>query len=96
MTRAVGAGMCARGRGSIVNVTSNSALSGEAAQSVAYYGGTKAEQAATGTLPSVQSQPLRRIGRPEDIAWITLFLASARTVHLTGQLVSVSDGAWMP
>jgi NAD(P)-dependent dehydrogenase (short-subunit alcohol dehydrogenase family) len=153
MTRAVGAGMCARGRGSIVNITSNSALSGEAAQMVAHYGGTKgyvmsfskalayewgprgvrincvspgwivpwesdhvgagsfwkkygyeffgtpeamAEQAATGTLPSVQSQPLRRIGRPEDIAWLTLFLASERAAHVTGQLVSVSGGAWMP
>jgi 2-hydroxycyclohexanecarboxyl-CoA dehydrogenase len=153
MTRAVGEGMVARGRGSIVNITSNSALAGEAAQMVAHYGGTKgyvmsfskalayewgprgvrincvspgwivpwqadhvgagsfwrkygydffgtpeamAEQAATGTLPSVQSQPLRRIGRPEDIAWITLFLASERAAHITGQLLSVSGGAWMP
>ena len=153
MTRAVGASMVARGCGSIVNITSNSALAGEAAQLVAHYGGTKgyvmsfskalayewgprgvrincvspgwivpwqadhvgagsfwrkygyqffgtpeamAEQAATGTLPSVQSQPLRRIGRPEDIAWITLFLASERAAHITGQLLSVSGGAWMP
>jgi 2-hydroxycyclohexanecarboxyl-CoA dehydrogenase len=153
MTRAVGEGMVARGRGSIVNITSNSALAGEAAQMVAHYGGTKgyvmsfskalayewgprgvrincvspgwivpwqadhvgagsfwrkygyeffgtpeamAEQASTGTLPSVQSQPLRRIGRPEDIAWITLFLASERAAHITGQLLSVSGGAWMP
>jgi NAD(P)-dependent dehydrogenase (short-subunit alcohol dehydrogenase family) len=153
MTRAVGAGMVARGRGSIVNITSNSALSGEAAQRVAHYGGAKgyvmsfskalawewgprgvrincvspgwivpwetdhvgagsfwkkygydffgtpeamAEQAATGALPSVQSQPLRRIGRPEDVAWLTLFLASERAAHITGQLLSVSGGAWMP
>ena len=153
MTRAVGAGMVERGRGSIVNVTSNSALAGEAAQQVAHYGGTKGyvmsfskalafewgprgvrincvspgwivpwksdhvgagsfwrkygydffgtpeamtEQARSGTLPSVQSQPLRRIGRPEDIAWLTLFLASERAAHITGQLISVSGGAWMP
>lgn len=152
-TRAVGAGMLARGRGSIVNITSNSALAGEAAQQVAHYGGTKgyvmsfskalayewgphgvrincvspgwivpwqsdhvgagsfwrkygydffgtpealAEQAATGTLPSVGNQPLRRIGRPEDVAWATLFLASERAAHVTGQLISVSGGAWMP
>jgi len=42
------------------------------------------------------SQPLRRIGRPEDIAWTTLFLASERAAHITGQLISVSGGAWMP
>ena len=152
-TRAVGEGMVARGSGSIVNITSNSALTGEAGNFVANYAGTKgyvmsfskalayewgprgvrincvspgwivpwqadhvgagsfwrkygydffgtpeamAEQAATGTLPSVQSQPLRRIGRPEDIAWITLFLASERAAHITGQLLSVSGGAWMP
>jgi NAD(P)-dependent dehydrogenase (short-subunit alcohol dehydrogenase family) len=152
-TRTVGAGMCARGRGAIVNITSNSALSGEAAQMVAHYGGTKgyvmsfskalawewgprgvrvncvapgwivpwetdhvgagsfwkkygydffgtpeamSAQAESGTLPSVASQPIRRIGRPEDVAWITLFLASERARHITGQLVSVSGGAWMP
>jgi NAD(P)-dependent dehydrogenase (short-subunit alcohol dehydrogenase family) len=152
-TRAVGAGMVARGRGAIVNITSNSALSGEAAQQVAHYAGTKgyvmsfskalayewgphgvrincvspgwivpwqsdhvgagsfwkkygydffgtpeamAEQAATGALPSVGNQPLRRIGRPEDVAWATLFLASDRAAHVTGQLISVSGGAWMP
>jgi NAD(P)-dependent dehydrogenase (short-subunit alcohol dehydrogenase family) len=153
MTRAVGAGMVSRSRGSIVNITSNSALAGEAAQQVAHYGGTKgyvmsfskalayewgphgvrincvspgwivpwqsdhvgagsfwrkygydffgtpeamAEQARAGTLPSVGSQPLRRIGRPEDVAWLTLFLASERAAHVTGQLISVSGGAWMP
>ena len=39
---------------------------------------------------------LRRIGRPEDVATLTLFLASERAAHITGQLVSVSGGAWMP
>ena len=44
----------------------------------------------------MDNQPIRRIGRPEDIAWLTLFLASERAAHLTGQLVSVSGGAYMP
>jgi len=152
-TRAVCEEMLARRSGSIVNVTSNSALLGEAAQLVTHYAGTKgyvmsysralafewgphgvrvncvapgwivpweqghagsgsfwqkygygffgtpeqmAGQAASGSLPSVQSQPIRRIGRPEDMAGIVLFLASERASFITGQLISVSGGAYMP
>jgi NAD(P)-dependent dehydrogenase (short-subunit alcohol dehydrogenase family) len=153
-TRAVGAGMLARGRGSIVNITSNSALDAEAANQVATYAGAKGfvmsfskalawewgprgvrvnciapgwivphardhvgagsfwkkygyelfgtpEQMAAAAergepLFNVASQPLRRIGRPEDVADLALFLASERAAHITGQLVSVSGGAWMP
>ena len=40
--------------------------------------------------------PLKRLGRPEDIADLALFFASDRSAHLTGQLVSVSGGAYMP
>jgi len=53
----------------------------------------KAEQ---GELFSAQSQPIKRIGRPEDIADLAVFLASERAKHITGQLVSVSGGAYMP
>jgi NAD(P)-dependent dehydrogenase (short-subunit alcohol dehydrogenase family) len=152
-TRAVGEGMVARGEGSIVNITSNSALLGEAANMVANYAGTKgyvmsfskalayewgplgvrvncvspgwivpwesghvgqgsfwqkygyeffgtpeqmAEQAEGGDLFNAASQPIKRIGRPEDIAASVLFLASPRAAHVTGQLVSVSGGAYMP
>jgi NAD(P)-dependent dehydrogenase (short-subunit alcohol dehydrogenase family) len=152
-TRAVAPAMIERGSGSIVNITSNSALLGEAAAQVENYGGTKgyvmslskalawewgpagvrinciapgwivpharehagegsfwqkfgfeffgtpdemAKQAEAGTLPSVQGQPIRRIGRPEDIADLAVFLASDRAGHLTGQLISVSGGAYMP
>jgi NAD(P)-dependent dehydrogenase (short-subunit alcohol dehydrogenase family) len=153
-TRRIGAHMLERGQGSIVNITSNSALLGEAASHVAHYGGTKGyvmsfskalayewgprgvrvncvspgwivpwqadhvgegsfwrkygyemfgtpEQMAAAAesgeaLFNVESQPLRRIGRPEDVANLTLFLASERAAHLTGQLVSVSGGAYMP
>jgi NAD(P)-dependent dehydrogenase (short-subunit alcohol dehydrogenase family) len=151
--RAVADDMVARGRGSIVNITSNSALLGAAADHVAHYGGTKGyvmslskalawewgpsgininciapgwivpwseehtgagsfwnkfgyefygtpqemeSQAESGVLPSVQGQPIRRLGRPEDIANLAVFLASDRAIHLTGQLVSVSGGAYMP
>jgi NAD(P)-dependent dehydrogenase (short-subunit alcohol dehydrogenase family) len=49
-----------------------------------------------GELFNVDAQPIRRIGRPEDIADVALFLASDRARHLTGQLISVSGGAYMP
>ena len=49
-----------------------------------------------GDLFNVDGQPIRRIGRPEDIADVALFLASERARHLTGQLISVSGGAYMP
>lgn len=153
-TRAAGRSMVERGTGSIVNITSNSALSPEAADQVALYGGTKgfvmafskglayewgpkgvrinciapgwivpheAEHVGEGSFwrkygydffgtPeqmassaesgeanfNVSSQPIRRIGRPEDIADLALFFASERAAHLTGQLVSVSGGSYMP
>ena len=153
-TRAAGRSMVPRKTGSIINVTSNSALSAEAANQVAMYGGTKgfvmsfskglayewgpenvrincvapgwivphqadhvgegsfwrkygydffgtpedmAKAAESGDANfNVSSQPIRRIGRPEDIADLTLFFASHRSQHLTGQLVSVSGGSWMP
>jgi NAD(P)-dependent dehydrogenase (short-subunit alcohol dehydrogenase family) len=152
-TRTFGAGMVERGRGAIVQITSNSALVPEAASHVANYGGTKgyvmsltkalayewgphgvrlncvapgwivpwetdhagegsfwkkygyelfgtpeamAKAAAEGeALYNVGNQPIRRIGRPEDIAWISMFLASERAAHITGQLVSVSGGSFM-
>jgi NAD(P)-dependent dehydrogenase (short-subunit alcohol dehydrogenase family) len=152
-TRSFGEGMVERGRGSIVQITSNSALVPEAANHVANYGGTKgyvmslskalayewgphgvrincvapgwivpwekdhagegsfwkkygyelfgtpeamAKAAAEGqALFNVGNQPIRRIGRPEDVAWIAMFLASDRAAMITGQLVSVSGGSFM-
>jgi NAD(P)-dependent dehydrogenase (short-subunit alcohol dehydrogenase family) len=152
-TRVFGAGMVERGRGSIVQITSNSALVPEAANHVANYAGTKgyvmslsmalayewgprgvrincvspgwivpwqkdhagdgsfwkkygyelfgtpeamAAAAARGeALYNVGNQPIRRIGRPEDIANVALFLASDRSAMVTGQLVSVSGGSFM-
>ena len=152
-TRVFGAEMIERGHGSIVQITSNSALVPEAANFVANYAGTKgyvmslsmalayewgprgvrincispgwivpwekdhagdgsfwkkygyelfgtpeamAEAAAKGeALYNVGNQPIRRIGRPEDIANLALFFASDRTAMVTGQLVSVSGGSYM-
>ena len=152
-TLAAGRDMLERGRGAIVNITSNSALTGEAGNFVANYAGTKgyvmsfskalayewgprgvrvncispgwivpwkqddvgagsfwkkygyeffgtpdamAAQAQSGELFNASRQPIPRLGRPEDIAWLAVFLASERAAHITGQLVSVSGGAAMP
>ncbi len=49
-----------------------------------------------GTLFNMSSLPIPRLGRPEDIAYLALFLASDRSSYITGQLISVSGGAYMP
>ena len=50
----------------------------------------------TGELEKKGSIPIPRVGRPEDIAYLALFLASDVSSYLTGQLISVSGGAYMP
>ena len=55
-----------------------------------------AKAAAEGkALYNVENQPIRRIGRPEDIGYVAMFLASERAAMITGQLVSVSGGSFM-
>jgi NAD(P)-dependent dehydrogenase (short-subunit alcohol dehydrogenase family) len=49
-----------------------------------------------GTLFNMSSLPIPRLGRPEDIAYVTLFLASDLAGYITGQRISVSGGAHMP
>lgn len=150
--QAVAHGMLKRQSGSIVNISSNSSLLGEAANGTAHYGGTKGfvnsyskalayewanrnvrvntiapgwivpyedeqmgpgsfwnrfgkevigtptgmvKAAEEGTLFNMSSLPLKRLGRPEDIAYAALFFASERSSYMTGQLVSVGGGAWM-
>lgn len=43
-----------------------------------------------------QRLPLRRAGTPEDVAAAVAFLASEDARHITGQVLSVSGGEWMP
>ena len=151
--QAVAKDMLPRGQGSIVNISSNSSLLGEAAAGVAHYGATKgfvnslskalawewAKQGVRvnnicpgwivphksedvgggsfwnrfgfelmgkpedmerarqeGTLFNMSGLPTPRLGRPEDIANLALFLVSERSSYITGQLISVSGGAYMP
>ena len=37
-----------------------------------------------------------QIGEPDDVARVVAFLCSPDAKHLTGQLISVSGGQWMP
>ncbi|MCK5802746.1 MAG: 3-oxoacyl-ACP reductase FabG [Lentisphaeria bacterium] len=39
--------------------------------------------------------PVRRFGRPEDVAELALFLASDRADYITGQVISVDGGLFM-
>ena len=151
--QAAGKQMLEQGRGSIINISSNSSLLGEAAAHIAHYGGVKGfvnsfskalawewakkgirvnnicpgwivpykqeqvgsgsfwnrfgfEQIGTpdamekaledGKLFNMSGLPIPRLGRPEDIAYLTLFLASDLSSYITGQLISVSGGAYMP
>ncbi len=152
-TRAVLEKMLQRGEGAIIQITSNSGLLAEAANTMANYGGTKGyvtafsralayevgpqgvrinciapgwivpwdpdhtgegsfwnkygyemfgtpdsmeEQARAGALFNIESQRIRRIGRPEDIGHLACFLASDLAGYITGQTISVGGGAYMP
>jgi NAD(P)-dependent dehydrogenase (short-subunit alcohol dehydrogenase family) len=151
--QAAGKHMLEQGKGSIINISSNSSLLGEAAAHIAHYGGVKGfvnsfskalawewakkgirvnnicpgwivpykqeqvgagsfwnrfgfEQIGTpeamenalqdGTLFNMSGLPIPRLGRPEDIAYLALFLAADVSSYITGQLISVSGGAYMP
>jgi 3-oxoacyl-[acyl-carrier protein] reductase len=37
--------------------------------------------------------PLGRLGQPDDIAWAAVYLASAETDWMTGQVIS-PNGGW--
>ncbi len=149
-TQAVAEDMLSQGNGSVINISSNSSLLGEAAQNIVHYGAVKGfvnsftkllayewgpkgvrvntiapgwivphknEEIAAGsfwnrlemgtpegmqqaledgTLFNMSSLPIKRLGRPEDIAYLTMFLGSDASSYITGQLLSVSGGVYMP
>ena len=150
--QAVADDMLGRKTGSVINISSNSSLLGEAAAHLVHYGSvkgfvnsfsknlawewaqhgvrvnnicpgwivprTEAEvggesfwkkfgfdmmgtpdqmQSALedGTLFNMSGLPIKRLGRPEDIANLCLFLGSDVSGYITGQMISVSGGAFM-
>ena len=151
--QAVSKDMLSRETGSIINISSNSSLLGEAAAHIVHYGGVKGfvnsfskslawewakrgvrvnnicpgwivpeneedvgdgsfwkkygfemmgrpdemqKALEEGTLFNMSGLPIPMLGRPEDIAHCALFLASDKSRYITGQLISVSGGAYMP
>ncbi len=54
------------------------------------YGATEAE-----LLARAATMPLGRMGRPEDIAHVAVFLASDKAAFMTGQIVHANGGIFM-
>ena len=50
----------------------------------------------TGKLHASVVQPLQQLGRPSDIANAALYFASDAARHITGQLLSIGGGDYMP
>ncbi len=150
--QAVADDMLGRGTGSVVNISSNSSLLGEAAAQIVHYGAVKGfvnsfskglarewakkgvrvnnicpgwivpeseedigegsfwrkygfdmmgtpdqMQSALeeGTLWNMSGLPIPKLGRPEDIANAAMFLSSDCAGYITGQMISISGGAYM-
>ncbi len=150
--QAVAEDMLSRGKGSVVNISSNSSLLGEAAAHLIHYGGVKGfvnsfskglawewapkgvrvnnicpgwivpetEEAVgegsfwrkfgfdmmgnpeqmqkaleEGTLFNMSGLPMPKLGRPDDIANCAMFLSSDCAGYITGQMISISGGAFM-
>jgi NAD(P)-dependent dehydrogenase (short-subunit alcohol dehydrogenase family) len=45
--------------------------------------------------PVVENLPLGRMGQPQEIADMAVFLASPRAAYITGQTILVDGGQWM-
>ena len=76
--------MVPRGVGSIVNIASIWGLVGAACE--AHY------SAAKGGVIAFTKAPLGRLGTPDDVAACALYLASADSDFLTGQVISPNGG----
>jgi 3-oxoacyl-[acyl-carrier protein] reductase len=72
-------------RGIRVNAINPGLVATEGAQTLGFLGSEAEEQ-------FVAQTPLRRIGKPDDIASVAVFLASDEARWLTGQLIAASGG----
>lgn len=71
------------------NITANAVAPGFIETDMTAVLSDKVKQAMLGQIP------LRRAGRPEDIADAVAFLASDRAAYITGQVIHVSGGMYM-
>jgi 3-oxoacyl-[acyl-carrier protein] reductase len=72
-------------RNILVNVVSPGIISGGVSEKL-----TEEQVAAIRT-----HVPLRRMGRPEDVAWAVLFLCSEMSDYITGQVIRVNGGLYV-
>lgn len=129
LIRLVAPGMCARGSGSIINISSIAGLRPQFEGLM--YSATKAalimmtkcyalelgpkgvrvNAIAPGLIQTVlseyywkdaarlaerlETQPIKHLGQPEEIAEIALMLASDKASYLTGQVITVDGGAML-
>jgi NAD(P)-dependent dehydrogenase (short-subunit alcohol dehydrogenase family) len=54
------------------------------------------DYARTGKAHNLDFQPIQGLGRPRDIAYACLYFASDASRYLTGQLLHVGGGGYMP
>lgn len=76
-----------------VNAVCPGIVAGTAMRAQVERGGT-----AYGLPPSVERAraiPLRRLGRPEEVAHVVAFLVSEDAAYMTGQAVNVTGGLWL-
>ncbi len=45
--------------------------------------------------PDIERTPLRRFGKPEEVAELVAFLASERSAFITGEAINISGGLYM-
>jgi len=66
---------------------------GRAVRLAEQFGMDDEEQAVAHFAKHIRRMPLGRIGQPEEIAWVVLFLASDRASFVTGSEYTVNGGS---
>ena len=74
------------------NITVNCVSPGMTETPLLREGMARSEQFVAEVRERENAIPLGRLGKPEDIAEMVLFLASSRADYITGQVISVSGG----